>query len=276
MGALVALLLAAAPAGCTAEEQGVPYAVCFDPGNRLALSAGMATTGDVDFEAVLAFRRSRESRTLEHLSWSTEHRFGDLELQWPSRQLDVTAYEGLYLRHLDEGFVLVPTRTPFRLPFPFDVAVATDVAHYERTEREGWGRRLEVIRASLLLDAARDPTGVSRLAFGPSLAYAMEPGPGGRPVSLLEPLSALELRARHESADGLWAAQARGDVGWELVPGGESGLRATADGSLQRVLLAIDDQLVALQLEGKLTESRAGTPYRERRLMLSVVLGLGR
>lgn len=259
--ALAAVLGAADP--CTAMQGGLAFDTCFDPGNRLALGAGTSSAGPLLVEGGLRLRRSRESRSHELVSWSTEHALGEAELVRNARgwRGEALAYDGLFLRHLDEGFLLLPTRTPLRVPFPFDIAVEARLGEVERdaAQRE----RLEVGRAGLFLDAARDPTGTRRLALGPSLSYALEREPGGPTRALVQPLTGATLLVRAETGDGLWAAQARADAGWELQPRGPSQLRAEAHGTLERVLLAVDDQPVSLQLSARAL-ARSGVPGEVR------------
>ena len=257
---VAALLLSAALAAgdpCEVMSASGPIVACFDPGNRLALGAELAgvdesgaSSGALLLEGGLRIRKSRESRTHEHTAWSTEYDFLEAELlrqpdtRWQGR---VVAFDGLYLRHLDEGFILLPTPHPTRLPFPFDIAVT---ARLGTLGQDAHGNQeLEVGRAGLLLDVARDPTGATRAALGPSLAFGIERLAGQTPSFLVQPLTGGTLLLRRESVDGLWRAELRVDAGWSLsLPRGAPGLRGRAEGSLERVLFAVNDEPVAIRL----------------------------
>jgi hypothetical protein len=286
LASLALLVLLATPDPCVARDaQGRTFVVCFDPGNRLgvaalpgaALEAG-AAEGRLSLEIGLRLRRSRASRTLGDLTWATEHRILESSVELsehaPAR-IRALAYEGVFQRHLEEGFILVPTRTPLRIPFPFDIAIAPSFGGYERDRSTGIGDRLELARCALLLDAARDPAGISRLAIGPEVSYAISRPSAGGIQHELEPLSGGQLRLRRESGDGLWAAEARASAGWLLVPGGQSGLLARGEAALERVVLAINDEPVSLRLDARGEERRAGEPRRELFAGLGLVAALG-
>jgi len=257
---LAALLISAALAAgdpCEAMSASGPIVTCFDPGNRLALGAALAgvdesgaTSGALLLEGGLRIRKSRESRTHDHTSWSKEYDFVDAELlhepdtRWQGR---VVAFDGLFLRHLDEGFILLPTPHPTRLPFPFDIAVTTRLGTLEQDAHGN--QELEVGRAGLLLDIARDPTGMSRAALGPSLAFGIERLVNQPTTFLVQPLTGGTLLLRRESFNGLWRAELRVDAGWSLpLPRGAPGPRGRAEGSIERVLFAVNDEPVALRL----------------------------
>jgi hypothetical protein len=240
------------------DAKGQTYTVCFDPGNRVALLASpgamLQTSGlssELELDLGLRLRRSRASRTHEKLTWTVEQHFlegGVMLKQGTPPAWDVTAYQGIYLRHLEEGFILIPTSTPIRIPFPFDISISPSFGRWERTSPSGFGDRLEIVRCTLLLDAARDPTGIQRLAFGPELSYALARSPTNSLQNELEPLSGGQVRLRNESDDGLWAAQADLHVGWLIVPGRASGIDSELVASLERVLIAVNDEPLSLRL----------------------------
>lgn len=251
---LAALMLAAVLGQidpCVDFADGTPFATCFDPGNRLALGGELGSDGKLSLETGLRLRRSRESRSHAHVTWFSEHDLGagELRVQEGRWVAEGVAYDGLFSRHLEDGFLLLPTRTPLRIPFPFDIAVEVRLGALERSE-DGQ-QRLEVGRAGLLLDLARDPAGLQRLAFGPSLSDAVERDAAGVRRNAVQPLTGATLLLREESADGLWAVRARVDAGRELLLPGQGRGRASASADVERVLFAVDDQPVSLQLSGR-------------------------
>jgi hypothetical protein len=261
ISALVTAVVLAGANPCWPGEGEGTFSVCFDPGNRLALGVGGARMGDAQgllLSGGLHLRRSRESRSHAHVAWSTEHVVLDAAVlrhagSWVG---EVTAYDGLFVRHLDDGYLLLPTATPTRVPFPFDVAVAVRAG---TVERDLLGReRLELVRSGVLLDAARDPRGLFRISLGPTLAFALERDRQGVRPARMQPLSGGTLLLRAESDDGHWLAQARVDAGLELAPRARSTFRVHTFAAIERVLVAINDQPITLQLS--VTDLRGTEP----------------
>jgi hypothetical protein len=265
------------------DEEGRQITACFDPGNRLAFWGAGAVglqpgelQGGAAFGVGLRLRRSRASRSDPKATWFSEHRILELQVSgplggrfWPPT-LSGWGYQGLFQRHLDEGFILLPTARPVRLPFPFDIAIAPQAVGFERSHTHEVFDHLELLRTALLLDAAKDVTGLSRFAFGPALAYLIIRQPGGQLVHVLQPLTGLQVRVRKESHDGLWAAQAQLDAGWAIVPGKGGGVWAQGDLEVERIVFAVNDLPWSVRVAIKGVERRAG----EKVETLSGTLGL--
>ena len=265
------------------DEEGRSITACFDPGNRLALwGAGAAglqpgqVQGGAAFGVGLRLRRSRASRVDPKATWFSEHRILEVQVSgpldgrfWPPT-ISGWGYQGLFQRHLDEGFILLPTAKPLRLPFPFDLAIAPQAVGFERSHTHEVFDHLELIRTALLVDAAKDVTGLTRFAFGPALAYLLIRQPDGQLVHVLQPLTGLQLRVRRESRDGLWAAQAQLDAGWAIVPGKGGGVWAQGDLEVERIVFAVNDLPWSVRLAVKGVERRSG----ERMETLAGTLGL--
>lgn len=266
---LVLLLASAAPDtavdACQAlDSRGEPYPICFDPGDGLVLgtrarisSAGMARA----VRTGVHIRAGRSSRS-KGSPWFNNHRLMTAEL-WDGAQrgFTVTAYDGTLRRHLEEGFILLPTARPVRVPFPFDVTVAARLGHLERRFWEGAGWTLETGRVGLLLDPLRSETERVWLGVGPSATHAVRRGRDGEQHTVA-PFTELLLDAGLESADGLSALRASALAGWSL--GIERGVyfRARADLGLERVVLAVADQPVVLQVAGAYAHRDAGLARR--------------
>jgi hypothetical protein len=257
---LLALVLAAGPAeepDCTVvDERGRSFPVCFDPGNGLLLGVslvqrdGVAFAPAASFSTGLLLRTRRTSRRREDALWFYEHRLLGATAQPAAehRALRVTAYEGNFRRHLREGFVLIPTAQPIRLPFPFDFAINVSAGRYERRVWEGPGATLEVARAAVLLDPIRSETGRARLSFGPALSYTLRLD-GVELVQEISPLTSGLVDLGYESEDGWWSLRLAGYGGWVFMPGrGEGRFRARGEATAQRILVALNDQPVHLDV----------------------------
>lgn len=265
MIALAAVVLAQAVAAdhCWSEAEGRRFRTCFDPGRGLELSAGgsaRSLSGGLDLGLSVRVRGERDSRSKAGTSWLLAHRLALVDGRWSplERHLTLTAYEGLARRHVDEGFVLLPTTPPIRLPFPFDVGLWGRAARYERRVEEGFGWSFETVRLAMLLDPLRQGSGRFHLGLGPTLAHLMRHD-GATLRHELTPLTALQLVVSLESEDGLWVFRALGHVGWTFDPAAFAAggtLRARGELSLERVLVALNDQPISLQL-------KAGGAFRD-------------
>lgn len=230
-----------------------PFATEFDAGQGLELSGtggllGLQGSGTV--QASIRLRGTRGSRSKQGTVWFNDHRLAHVETRPDDRAIFLTAYEGLLRRHVDEGFVLLPFSPPVKLPFPFDLGLALTAARYERIVNEGWS--LETARVTLFLDAVRAPTARFHFGLGPSLAHTMRGGNGAPLAHELMPLTGVQAMATLESENGLWVLRADGVAGWTFDPAAGSAATFRARGELvaERVLLAVNDQPIALTLRG--------------------------
>jgi hypothetical protein len=258
----VALVVALADP-CFGDAGGRPFRTCFDPGRGLELYTGGSARslgGGLDAGLGLRLRGERDSKSKAGTSWLLAHRLLAFDARWApaERHLGLTAYEGIARRHVDEGSLLLPTTPPIRLPFPFDLGLYGRAAQYERRVEDGPGWTLETARLAVLLDPLRSSSGRFHLGFGPSLAHLLRHD-GSELHHELTPLTALQVVVSAESEDGLWVFRASGHAGWTFDPGAfPSGatFRARGELMLERVLVALNDQPVSLQL-------KAGGAYRD-------------
>lgn len=258
-----ALLCALAAAGdpcLVTDEAGRSFRTCFDPGNRLEVAAGVRAAGAGPAEggalALSAAWRWRGDTAGQGARPGAREWLRDqavLELDAALRHgrpeaARAIAWRGTFVRRLAEPFVLLPGPRPVRLPFPFDVGMSVEAAgvRWERPrEREA---EVSVVRSTLLLDLARHLPGLRRAAFGPSLAYDLWLARGAAPVHVLVPFTGGALDLAAASDDGRWSGALTARAGAALrVPGGFAGY-AWAEGSLERVVLALNDWPVALGL----------------------------
>jgi len=268
------LLLAStaeAPPGADADAcialdaRGEPHPLCFNPGDGFELGTRMRLTGAGLSRAVrtsVRIRMGRNSRS-KGSPWFNNHRLLTLEA-WDGAQrgLTFTAYDGTLRRHLEEGFILVPTARPLRVPFPFDVTVALRLGHVERRVWEGPGWTLESGRVGLLLDPVRSETERVWFGVGPLATHTVRRARDGAQQHTVAPFTELMVDAGLESADGLWALRATGLAGWSV--GFDRGMhfRARADAGLERVVLAVEDQPVVFQVSGAYAHRDAGLARR--------------
>lgn len=241
---------------CLGEDpDGTPFALCFDPGNGFELAAGGAaksvsgtTLGTPVLSGGLRLRASRTSRSKGTL-WSNTHRFGLFNYDASSevQAFSVLGYEGVFRRHLRDGYILVPTgRNPLRIPFPFDLAISLSGLRYERRIFEGPGAVLDTGRAALLLDPIRSESNRARLGFGVALGHTAR-FVGSTWAHEFSPFTLGQLEASFESEDGLWALRLGGFAGLAYALDGASFFKARGELAIERVLFAIDDQPVLLQ-----------------------------
>lgn len=275
----LALLLASAPAEAVEEtctrwdEAGESFPICFDPGNGLLVGVGGLRQGaeaTPELRAGILLRTSRTSRS-KGTPWINTHRVLVTEARSGTARRGLTSmlYEGTLRRHLEEGFILVPTARPVRIPFPFDLSLALRLGHYERRVWEGPGWTLETGRAALLLDPVRSPTARVWLGVGPAASHLLRHSREGM-VHELSPFTTLLLDAGYETEDGGWATRATVLAGWTLGLDGELRPRARGEASLERLLIAVNDQPVWLRLSGAYVHADAGIARRNE-----WALGLG-
>nr|WP_246357615.1 hypothetical protein [Pyxidicoccus fallax] len=246
------------------DARGEPYPICFDPGDGLVLGTGLRVrdgTGATSLRAGVHLRTGRTSRS-KGTPWFNSHRLLGLDAWGGARRgLTFTAYDATLRRHLEEGFILVPTARPLRLPFPFDVTLAPRLGHLERRVWEGPGWTLETGRVGLLLDPIRSETEHVWLGVGPVASHTLRRSRDGAEHTV-SPFTTLMLDAGLESGDGLWALRASGLAGWSLGLDNGTFFRARAEAGLERVLLAVADQPVVLQLSGAYAHRDAGLARR--------------
>jgi hypothetical protein len=271
--AAVAAVLAAAPGDpCTDyNEEGEPFTVCFDPGRGMAVGTSVTARGDASassiepsYTFVVRYRTANPSRSKTKSLWFNAHRFMETRAQpdGPAKSLLVTAYQATLRRHVEEGgFVLIPTADPVRLRFPFDIALDVGLMRYERRVFEGPGYTVEPAHIALLFDPIRSVAGRFRLAVGPSLSDMVRVSPGFV-VHEISPLTSGEVDAGFENEDGWWSARFNAVSGWVYIPGQPSRFRTHATASLERVLIAVNNQPVDLALTGFASINDAGVQHR--------------
>jgi hypothetical protein len=244
------------------DEAGRRFPTCFDPGNALLLGTGLRMRdgrAEPTLQAGILLRTERTSRS-KGLLWFNTHRILVTEAT-PStarRGITATLYEGTFRRHLEEGFILIPTGKPLRIPFPFDITLAARAGHLERRVWEGPGLTLETGRAALLLDPIRSVTGRVWLGLGPVASHSLRRMPDGELEQELSPFTSALLDTGYETESGWWTVRGSALAGWITSFEGERRFRVRADASLERLMIALNDQPLWIQLYGTYTYKDAG------------------
>jgi hypothetical protein len=244
------------------DEEGERFPTCFDPGNALLLGTGLRLLdgrAEPTLQAGILLRTERTSRS-KGLLWFNTHRILVTEAApGPTRRgLTTTLYEGTFRRHLEEGFILIPTGKPIRIPFPFDITLAARAGHLERRVWEGPGLTLETGRAALLLDPIRSVTGRLWLGLGPLASHSLRRMPDGELVQELSPFTSALLDTGYETENGWWTVRGSALAGWITSFEGERRFRVRADASLERLMIALNDQPLWIQLYGTYAYKDAG------------------
>jgi hypothetical protein len=245
---------AAAAHNFKADDGGRPFRVRFDPASevRLGLITG-ASGGSQRFEAVSALELGILYRSFaefgdkeeDRITWQLDHRFIAGRIR-PGEQteLDLVAYTGSFLRHSDAPYMVLPTDPPQRFYFPFDVGVEARVG---RVRLDPEAIRLGLARAAVLLDPWRSGKPGNSLEFGVGVSYDLDLN--SEVIHRVAPFTAVSVRWRLQDEDGLTRFDLRGDLTPHWASAGGWQLGAEAAARFERVLLAFNDEPVALVLE---------------------------
>lgn len=243
--ALVVVLAAGAPAAadpCTGVTRtGGRFATCFDPGNRLSITAGSDGAG-----GALALRHAVHFDDEPDLMWRLEHVMLDASHATLEDRFTGTLYSAHYIRHARDGHIVIPLGTPKKVFLPFDVGGFAEVG------RVSWQpdslARLGIIKMAGLVDIARSSTFRRRLAFGPAARWAVdiERSPRALGEHHVAPFSTGLATLRLEANDGRLVGDLRAEAGmvWHSTRGWQPEARAEA--TVERIMLAINDRPIAL------------------------------
>jgi hypothetical protein len=226
---------------------------------RLGLITG-ASGGSQRFEAASALDLGILYRSFvefgdkeeDRIAWQLDHRFiaGRIRPGEPI-ELDLVAYSGSFLRHSAAPYMVLPTDPPQRFYFPFDVGVETRVG---RVRVDPDLIRLGLARALVLLDPWRSGQPGNSLEIGVGVSYDLDMTGGPtfedpEVIHRVAPFTALSARWRLQDQDGLTTFDLRGDLTPHWASAGGWQVAAEAVAHLERVLVAFNDEPVALVLE---------------------------
>lgn len=259
-------ICAAAAADFGVDDKGQSFRVRFDPASEVRLGlVGGASGGSHGVEAASGLEIGILYRSLvefgdkeeDRISWQLDHHFITGRIQpWTEEMggapgLDMVAYAGSFLRHSAAPYMVLPTDPPQRFYFPFDVGVETRVG---RVRIEPDIIRLGLARAAVLLDPWRSGRPGNSLEIGVGVSYDLDLVGGRTPenpqvVHRLAPFTAVSARLRLQDADGLTTFDLRGDLTPHWASSGGWGFGAETVARFERVLVAFNDEPVALVLE---------------------------
>lgn len=243
--ALAALALAARGAAaepCTGANGNGRFALCFDPGNRVSITAGSDGLG-----ATLALRHEVHFDDEPDLVWRLEHTLLDATHAGIENRFAGTLYRAHFIRHARDGHIVIPLGRPKKVFLPFDVGAFAEVGHLTWTPDTA--TRLGIVKVAGLIDLARAQTFRGRIAIGPSARWAAD----------LE--SMRTLRAHHvsafttamlslhaESANGRLVGDLRGEAGMVWHTGRGWVPEVSGEATLERIMLAVNDRPIALSV----------------------------
>lgn len=273
----------------TTDEQGRRFRVRFDPGSRLTLGLFSSVSGDAqewELSLGLSVRRVYEwMQDDDRLRWQLDHRFLDGRIRpqvsgpEPMPELEAVAYQGSYLRHTEYPYLTLPTDPPKRMYFPFDIGLRAEAGRLE-LGRDNESRdliRLGIIRAAVLLDPWRSGREGNSLEIGLGLRYHLDiqgdPDLSQPTVNhRVSPFTDCSIRFRYQDRQGLTVLDLEAHLipHWASRGGWTTGLEGRA--SIERVLIAVNDEPVSLVLAADYLKMDSQTPP-EARLTAGLLLG---
>jgi hypothetical protein len=247
MSTLVAVAAMAIPARadlCTrVTDGGDRYPICFDVGNRIAVTGG--TDG---VAAGIQIRHEIRFDDEPDLVWKLEHAIAHGSYGGLGGRFSASIYEGRFLRHSRDGHIVLPFGTPRKIFLPFDVGVEASAGQLDGKLGDPTAT-LGVVRAVMLFDITRSEDFRRRLAIGPAARWDATLTRDSIAVTehAVAPFSLAALSAHLESTTGITVADLRVEAGtaWHTGSGGWHGL-VRGQAEIERTILAINDRPLAL------------------------------
>jgi hypothetical protein len=229
---------------CTGvTSSGGRFATCFDPGNRLSLTAGSE-----GFGGSIALRHEVHFDDEPDLVWRLEHTLLDVNHAVREGRFLGGLYRGVYFRHARDGHIVIPLGTPKKVFLPFDIGGYAEVGTL--SWRPGERPRLTIMKTGALFDFARTTSFRRRFAFGPAARWTVdiERLPKELGEHHVAPFSTAVAMLHMEDKEGRLVGDLRAEAGmvWHSTRGWEPEARAEA--TLERIMLAINDRPIALTL----------------------------
>lgn len=237
---------------CRAPDgRGGTFPTCFDPGNRLRLDATSAGVGGgLDLRHRVGTDDPRIHYRLEH---------GIASGVIGATRYDATLYSMRFVRHSENGYLIIPTSPPRQVSLPFDLAFEATALHIEGLRHDAQ-MRVGVVRVALLADFARSTDGRFRIAIGPAMRWdaTFDRLSRSSAENDVAPFTLGALSAYAESSDGLTLARLSAEGGWERF--GELGTRRVgrAEASVERVILALNDHPLSVYAAGRAEDPGRG------------------
>ncbi len=240
VGILTASLAEADP--CTGHSSsGGRFAICFDPGNRLSLTAGSDGIG-----MRVSLRHEMHFDDEPDLVWRLEHQLVDGAHATLEDRLSATLYRGVFIRHARDGHIVIPLGTPKKVFMPFDVGAHVEVGTLAWTPDSL--ARVGIVKTAALFDLARSRSFRRRLAIGPVARWSVDLMRSPRTFGdhQVGPFTSGLATLRWEAQDGrlIGDLQAEAGIVWHTNAGWQPETRAEA--TVERIMLAINDRPIAL------------------------------
>jgi hypothetical protein len=271
------------------------FRVRFDPASRISIGIGSvfgraangAPTAAPEVSAGLSYRALYISGAgQEQVIWQVDHHVlsGMVMPLHPMMggvpAADAAVYGVSALRHDEAPSVILPISPPVSIPFPFDVGFEGEVGRVyvpSVLPRSIAGKakapmlHLGVLRAALIFDLWRTGRPGRSLEIGIGAryefdAYAEPTLKTPRMVHRVAPMTAASLRFRIQSGDGLAVFDCRAEVVPHWTSESIWKLSALSTLHLERTLIAVNDQPIALFLEGgyrTIPDSRETLPLHD-------------
>ena len=241
--ALVTVRQARAESCTGVTASGGRFATCFDPGNRLSVTAGSD-----GFGVAVAVRHEVTFEDDPDLVWKLEHTMLEATHATFSDRFVGVLYRGHYVRHARDGHIVVPLGTPKKVFLPFDIGGFAEAGRLE-WQPDTTALQIGVVRTAALVDLARSRDFRRRIAFGPSARWDVDADRDAMKLTehVVAPFSTGLVNVHLESATGrvvadftveagtVWRSK---DVGW--------GTDGRAEATLERIVLAVNDRPIAI------------------------------
>ncbi len=269
--ALIILCLLAGGAIAHADDDcDYPFVACFDPGNRFFLSAGTATTlGPGTIGGGIYLRRFVFTEDSE-VTWRLEHDLADVAVG--SAGWRFALYRGRFLRHSDDGHIMLPTNPPKKLFLHSDLGVELDVGVADEMNATSIFH-LGAIRAAVLADVLRSPDFSKRLSLALVSRWdlVVDVHAPTSPIiteELVSPFTMGAINLHLESQNGLSVLDlsVEGGAIWSDQVGFHRTLAVA--GSVERILVAVNDRPVSLFLTAGWDETRGALAEAGLRIAL--------
>ena len=237
-------------------RSGGRFATCFDPGNRASFTAGSD-----GFGGALALRHVIHFDDEPDLEWKMEHVAAEAtHAAWEDRFAGVV-YRGRYLRHSRDGHIVLPLGRPRKVFLPFDIGALAEVGALRWRTAGAAGDpaassatlasvTLGVVKTAPLFDLARSRNFRRRIAIGPVARWdlELERHPLAIARHVVAPFSAGIANLHLESQTGRLVGDLRVEAGTAWTSDAGWRPEASAEATVERVVLAINDRPIALVL----------------------------
>lgn len=219
------------------------FVTCFDPGNRLSITAGSDGLG-----GAIAVRHEIHFDDEPDLVWRLDHTLLDATYSTADNRFAGALYRLTLIRHARDGHIVLPLGRPRKLFLPFDVGAFTEVGSLSWRPDEP--ARLGIVEVGGLVDFTRASSFRRRFAIGPVSHWSvdLERSPRAFGEHHVAPFSSALALIHVESANGRLLGDLRAEAGyaWHSTRGWKP--EASAEASVERIMLAINDRPIALSL----------------------------